>query len=179
MCMVLADSTGLPGDTKGSRRARFHIPATISGTTPTSTFSTVSSSIPAIDSSATHSSSTSNIIFASAAPATRETAGLCASDPRWVLAVRTAHYLDAGRAGLLAPDKRDHLIKTAQHLGIRPFDDPGPPNIAPNRSPTPVPDGLDDLVRQLVSAVLLEQAENRVYAAQAVLKNIVEQVGCV
>ncbi len=54
--------------------------------------------------------------------ATRESANLCASDPRWVLAVRTASYLDAGRAGLLAPDKRDRLITTAKHLGIRPFD---------------------------------------------------------
>ena len=41
------------------------------------------------------------------------------SDPRWVLAVRTAEAIDSG---VLAPEKRETLTRLGKLLGLRPFD---------------------------------------------------------
>lgn len=45
-----------------------------------------------------------------------------ASDPRWILAVRTACELDGGRAAVLTPARRDQLNKLAAGLRISTFD---------------------------------------------------------
>lgn len=47
---------------------------------------------------------------------------LSATDPRWVLAVRTAATLEGGRAAILRPEKRARLLTLADTLGLRPFD---------------------------------------------------------
>ena len=47
---------------------------------------------------------------------------LAATDPRWVLAARTAMQLQGGQAAILAPDQRRRLVTMAQRLGLRPFD---------------------------------------------------------
>ena len=49
-------------------------------------------------------------------------AGLCATDARWVLAVRATQSLEGGRAGVLSPEKRRRLIAFATGMGLRPFD---------------------------------------------------------
>lgn len=41
------------------------------------------------------------------------------TDPRWVLAVRTASQLEGS---LLTPERRSRLLTTARRLGIRPFE---------------------------------------------------------
>lgn len=53
---------------------------------------------------------------------TRAAAGrmdLDPTDPRWVLAVRTASQMEDG---ILTPERRARVMRTAQQLGIRPFD---------------------------------------------------------
>jgi hypothetical protein len=45
-----------------------------------------------------------------------------ATDPRWVLAVRTAQWLQGGRAAILTPEHRRRILGLAQHIGLRPFD---------------------------------------------------------
>ncbi|MBX3322894.1 MAG: hypothetical protein KF757_07885 [Phycisphaeraceae bacterium] len=47
---------------------------------------------------------------------------LAPTDPRWVFAVRVAASLEGGRAGVLTPAKRDHLLRLADLFGLRPFD---------------------------------------------------------
>lgn len=42
-----------------------------------------------------------------------------ATDPRWVLAVRTAQVL---QGDVLPPDKRDALMRTGKTMGLSPFD---------------------------------------------------------
>lgn len=44
---------------------------------------------------------------------------LDATDPRWVLAVRTAAEM---QGPLLTPEKRDRLVRMAKIMGLRPFD---------------------------------------------------------
>src|SRR5579862_6688850 len=52
-----------------------------------------------------------------------ETGGLMtATDPRWVLAARTAAWLQGGRAAILSPDRRRSIVAMAPALGLRPFD---------------------------------------------------------
>ncbi len=41
------------------------------------------------------------------------------TDPRWVLAVRTASQMEGG---VLTPERRERVMRTAERLGIRPFD---------------------------------------------------------
>jgi hypothetical protein len=41
------------------------------------------------------------------------------TDPRWVLAVRAYSQL---QGSALSPERRDRVLRTARHLGIRPFD---------------------------------------------------------
>lgn len=45
--------------------------------------------------------------------------GLTPHDPRWVLAARAYSQL---QGETLAPDRRERVMRTAQALGIRPFD---------------------------------------------------------
>lgn len=42
------------------------------------------------------------------------------SDPRWVLAVRTAEVMEAG--GVLPPDRRERLTRVGRMLGLTAFD---------------------------------------------------------
>lgn len=56
------------------------------------------------------------------ADANRAAAGLTATDPRWVLALRVAVSLAGGRAAVLTPDKRRSMERLAGRLGLRPFD---------------------------------------------------------
>lgn len=44
------------------------------------------------------------------------------TDPRWVLAVRTAGAIEGGRAAVLPPEARARLLGLATRLGLRPFD---------------------------------------------------------
>jgi hypothetical protein len=41
------------------------------------------------------------------------------TDPRWVLAVRTASQIEGG---VLTPERRERVMRTADQLGVRPFD---------------------------------------------------------
>jgi len=41
------------------------------------------------------------------------------TDPRWVLAVRTASQM---QGGVLTPERRERVMRTADQLGVRPFD---------------------------------------------------------
>lgn len=41
------------------------------------------------------------------------------TDPRWVLAVRTASQMEGG---VLTPERRERVMRTADQLGVRPFD---------------------------------------------------------
>lgn len=52
----------------------------------------------------------------------RAAASMDASDPRWVLAMRTAALIEGGRAGLLPPERRRTLMVLARQLGMRDFD---------------------------------------------------------
>ncbi|MEM6334798.1 MAG: hypothetical protein AAF823_15800 [Planctomycetota bacterium] len=56
-----------------------------------------------------------------ARPAARsaEPQTLAANDPRWVLAIRTAHELDQTT---LVPEKRQKLVRLGRSLGLNPFD---------------------------------------------------------
>lgn len=45
-----------------------------------------------------------------------------ATDPRWVFSVRVASMIEGGRAGVLRPERRERLTKTAAALGLRAFD---------------------------------------------------------
>ncbi|MEO0588376.1 MAG: hypothetical protein AAF078_12145 [Planctomycetota bacterium] len=56
-----------------------------------------------------------------ARPADRAAAAqpLAANDPRWVLAIRTAHELDHTT---LVPEKRQKLVRLGRSLGLNPFD---------------------------------------------------------
>ncbi|MCP3902830.1 MAG: hypothetical protein GY715_04265 [Planctomycetes bacterium] len=47
------------------------------------------------------------------------TATLDPTDPRWVLAVRTQTQL---QGSVLSPERRTRVMRTAAHLGVRPFD---------------------------------------------------------
>jgi hypothetical protein len=47
---------------------------------------------------------------------------LSAGDPRWVFAARVASQLEGGRAGVLRPERRERLMRTARLLGLRAFD---------------------------------------------------------
>lgn len=47
---------------------------------------------------------------------------LAAGDPRWVFAARVASQLEGGRAGVLRPERRERLMRTAKMLGLRAFD---------------------------------------------------------
>ena len=45
-----------------------------------------------------------------------------AMDARWVLAVRTAEWLQGGRAAILTPEHRRRIVSLAARIGLRPFD---------------------------------------------------------
>lgn len=48
--------------------------------------------------------------------------GLGATDPRWLLAVKTSSLLEGGKAALLTPAKRRSVMTLAKQLGLRPFE---------------------------------------------------------
>ncbi|TVQ62581.1 MAG: hypothetical protein EA378_04435 [Phycisphaerales bacterium] len=52
----------------------------------------------------------------------RSAAAVTVGDARWVFAARVATALEGGRSAVLAPERRERLITTARHLGLRPFD---------------------------------------------------------
>jgi hypothetical protein len=45
-----------------------------------------------------------------------------AIDPRWVVAMRAAMWLDGGRAAVLVPERRRGIVRMARKLGLREFD---------------------------------------------------------
>lgn len=47
---------------------------------------------------------------------------ITAGDPRWVFAARVASQLEGGRSGVLRPERRERLMRTAKLLGLRAFD---------------------------------------------------------
>jgi len=52
----------------------------------------------------------------------RPTIAISATDPRWVLAVRTQTKLQGGTAAILRPEDRRALLRTAEAIGLRAFD---------------------------------------------------------
>lgn len=44
------------------------------------------------------------------------------TDPRWLLALQTAHSIEGGRAAVLPPEARARLVALGTRLGLRPFD---------------------------------------------------------
>lgn len=53
---------------------------------------------------------------------TPDPVAMSATDPRWVLAARTAVLLKGGQAGILAPEHRRKINAMASRLGLRAFD---------------------------------------------------------
>ncbi|MFG0313404.1 MAG: hypothetical protein ACF8LL_04370 [Phycisphaerales bacterium] len=49
-------------------------------------------------------------------------AALTTSDARWAIAAAAANAVEGGTAAIIRPERRQHLIKLATSLGLRPFD---------------------------------------------------------